>query len=377
MATTVLVEPDPGGHRFQAVANVANVAARTDDVLLLTSKGASTDPAFAAFLGDVDLRVEEVFDSIYPPTAEMAGVVADLCRTSDVSTVVVMDSDITLKRWWYVAPRAFRGVRRPRVVFFVTRYPAKLRLTDWPSWKLRLAKGTLAAAAMATGSLHRAAGFAGRDDMSKGWIVKRTRDPEICTAHSRDRLAIREELGLPTDRRIAGIFGLIARKNVPLVWEAMTRRRIDADLLLAGTFTDELRAWVEAQPATDHGRIIVKDGFLSNEELDKYVAASDVLPLALDLNGPSGIMGKALVAEVPVLAAGSEVVAREVRALDAGEVADGFDADSIGAAFERLLARDPEAPRRSTVPPATAEEFGETVLGVGAARPRRRRRARG
>jgi hypothetical protein len=88
-------------------------------------------------------------------------------------------------------------------------------------------------------------------------------------------------------------------------------------------------------------------------------------------------MGKALVAEVPVLAAGSEVVAREVRALDAGEVADGFDADSIGAAFERLLARDPEAPRRSTVPPATAEEFGETVLGVGAARSRGRRRDRG
>jgi glycosyltransferase involved in cell wall biosynthesis len=307
----------------------------------------------------------------------MARVVADLCRTTDVSTVVVMDSDITLKRWWYVAPRAFRGVRRPRVVFFVTRYPAKLRLTDWPSWKLRLAKGTLAAAAMATGSLHRAAGFAGRDDMSKGWIVKRTRDPEICTAHSRDRLAIREELGLPADRRIAGIFGLIARKNVPLVWEAMTRRGIDADLLLAGTFTDELRAWVDAQPASEHRRIIVKDGFLSNEELDKYVAASDVLPLALDLNGPSGIMGKALVAEVPVLAAGSEVVAREVRALDAGEVADGFDADSIGAAFERLLARDPEAPRRSTVPPATAEEFGETVLGVGAARSRGRRRDRG
>jgi glycosyltransferase involved in cell wall biosynthesis len=377
MATTVLIEPDPGGHRFQAVANVANVAARTDDVLLLTSAGATSEPAFQAFLGDLDLQVEEVFDTIYPPTAVMAAAAADVCRAREVSTLVVMDADITLKRWWYVAPRAFRGVRRPRVVFFVTRYPAKLRLTDLPSWKLRLAKGTLAAAAMATGSLHRAAGFAGRDDMSTGWIVKRTRDPEICTAHSRDRQALRAELGLPADRRIAGIFGLLERKNVPLVWEAMTRRGIDADLLLAGTFTDDLRAWVAAQPPYEHGRILVKDGFLSNEDLDKYVAASDVLPLALDLNGPSGIMGKALVAEVPVLAAGSEVVAREVRALDAGEVADGLDPDSIGAAFERFLARDPGAPRRSTIPPATAEEFGETVLGVGAAaRGRGRRRGR-
>jgi glycosyltransferase involved in cell wall biosynthesis len=366
MATTVLIEPDPGGHRFQAVAHVASVASRTDDILLLTSVGASSDPAFSEFLGGTRLRVEEVFDAIYPPTRAMARAAAQACRTADVSTVVVMDADQSLKRWWYVAPREFRSVRRPRIVFFVTRYPARLQLNDWFSWKLRLSKASLALAAMATRSLHRAAGFAGRDEMAPGWIIKRTRDPEICSAHSRDRASLREELRLPHDRTIAGIFGVISdRKNAPLIWEAMDRGDIDGDLLLAGRLTDDVRTWVASLPPTQRGSILVRDGFLSNEVLDKLVAAVDVVPLALTLNGPSGIMGKALAAEVPVVAAGSEVMAREVVATDAGEVAD-LDADSIAEAILRALARDPSTPRRNTVPPATADEFAEKLLGVDA-----------
>ncbi|MCW2767673.1 MAG: hypothetical protein JWO11_3632 [Nocardioides sp.] len=364
MATTVLVEPDPGGHRFQAVANVASVAARTDEILLLTSVGAQSDPAFAVYLGGVQLRVVEAFDVIHPPTREMAAAVADICRTTEVSTVVVMDADQALKRWWYVAPLALRGLRRPRVVFMLTRYPAKLRVTDRVGWKLRVSKSILAGVAMGTGSLHRVAGFAGRDDMTPGWIVKRTRDPDVCTAHSRDRQTLRAELGLPADRRIAGIFGVISeRKNAPLIWAALESRDIDADLLLAGGLAPEVAAWVASLPPAQRDKVLVRDGFLSNELLDKLVAAVDVVPIALTNNGPSGIMGKALAAEVPVVSAGSEVRARELVATDGGELAD-LDAASIGAAIARVFARDPAAPRRNTIPPATVEEFAENLLGV-------------
>ena len=92
------------------------------------------------------------------------------------------------------------------------------------------------------------------------------------------------------------------------------------------------------------------------------VASVDVVPLAMTLNGPSGIMGKALIADVPVVTAGSVVRAREVQAYDGGEIAE-LDADSIGAAIERALARDPEAPRRSAVKPPTEEEFASVILG--------------
>ena len=143
----------------------------------------------------------------------------------------------------------------------------------------------------------------------------------------------------------------------------MALRGIQADLVLAGGLTPGVAEWVASLPAADHGHVIVRDGFLSNESLDKHVAAVDVVPLALTNNGPSGIMGKAIAAQVPVVTAGSEVRARELGAADAGELAD-LDAESLGAAIERVFDRDPSRPRHSKVPPATAEEFAEMLLGV-------------
>src|SRR3954454_13794095 len=115
-STTVLVEPDPGGHRFGLVADVAAVAARDGNVVLLTSVGATDTEFFRTFLAGAPVEVIERFDHIYPPTQEMAEAVAELCREREVATVAVMDADKTLKRWWYLATKAFRGLpRRPRV----------------------------------------------------------------------------------------------------------------------------------------------------------------------------------------------------------------------------------------------------------------------
>lgn len=365
MPTTILVEPNPGGHRPQAVAIVAAVASRTSDVLVLTSRGSVDSPAFQEYIAHLDLRVEERFTTALPQTREIAREVAAVCRAEEIDKVVLMDADQALKRWWYLAPLAFGTRRRPRVMFMLTRYPAKLKLTDWAGWKIRLPKALLALIAMASGSLHHVAGFAGRDDMSRGWIVKRARDPEVCSAHARDRTVLRMELGLPADRPLVGIFGGVnERKNAPLIWEGMSRCAVDADLLLAGGLTPGVAAWVDdAVAPSAHGRILVRDAFLDNEVLDKMVAAVDVVPLAMTLNGPSGIQGKALAAGVPVVTAGSEVRARELVATDGGEAAE-LDADSIGAAITRVLARDPDEPRRNNVPPATPEEFGETILDV-------------
>lgn len=367
MPVTVLVEPNPSGHRFQAVANVASVASETAEVVLLTSAGARDAEEFVVYLADTPVRVVERLSSIKPATAEVAREVAALLRAEDVTTVVHMDGDQDLKHWWYAAPRAFRGLRKPRVVFMLTRYPARLKLSDRTGWKLRIPKATLAVAAMASGTMHHVAGFAGRDDMAKGWIVRRARDPEICTAHARDRDQLRKELDLPLDRRLVGIYGGISeRKNSKLVFEAMKAEGLDeADLLLAGGVAPEVWAWIDGLPEEDRARVIVRDGFLSNELLDKLVAASDVAPIALTNNGPSGIMGKASAAGVPVVTAGSEVRAKELIATDGGEVADLTPA-SIGAAIRRVFERDPDAPRRNTVPPATAEEFSRNLLGVDA-----------
>ena len=364
---TVLVEPDPHGHRFQAVANVAEVARRTGRVVLLTSVGATATASFPTFLGDAEIEVEECFDQIYPATRDLVAEIARVCREREVASVTVMDADQTLKRWWYLAPPVLRRLpRKPRIVFMVTRYPARVHPTDWTGWKMRVAKATLTVMARATGVLHRAAGFAGRDDTTRGWVIKRVRDPDLCSAHSRDRVAIRDELGLARERRLVGIYGVITvGKNPALIWEALQARGIDADLLLAGSMTPEVADWARSVAPTAHGEVIVRDGFLPDDELDKLVAAADVVPLAMTYNGPSGIMGKALAAGVPVVTAGSKVRARELVATDAGETAE-LTRDALASAIERMLARDPSTPRRNTVPPATAEEFARVLLGLPA-----------
>ena len=365
MPMTVLVEPHPSGHRFQAVANVALLAARTSDVLLLTSVGATASEEFAAYLSDVPIKVEERFAAILPPTREQARAIAQACRAGDVATVVLMDADQALKRWWFVAPRVLRRLpRRPRVVFMLTRYPARLSLTDRTGWKLRLSKAILVLAAMATGSLHRVAGFAGRDDLTRGRLVKRARDPALCLAHSRDRARLRAELGLPGNRSLVGIFGVLTdRKHAPLVLGAIGASGCDADLLLAGRVKPDVAAWLDALPDALRSRVIVRDGFLANATLDALVASVDVVAIAMTNNGPSGIMGKALAAGVPVVSAGSTVRARELAATGNGEAAE-LTAAGLGAALGRILCRGGAPVRPPRVPPATGESFAATLLGL-------------
>lgn len=369
MAVTMLVEPDPGGHRFQAVAHVAEVARRDGPVLLATSVGVQERPEFAEYLADQDIAVHEVFTGHRPPTKAIAQHAAVMSCEQDVARVVVMDADQALKRWWFEAPRAFGLRRRPRIIFMLTRYPAKLRLTDRTGWKLRISKATLALFAMATRTLHRVAGFAGRDDMSPGWLVKRTRDPAVCLGHRRDRIALRDKHGLDQDRAIIGIFGGVSERKFPdLTWEAMQHAGLQADLLLAGGLSKGVAQWVENLEPSPNGQVILRPGFLPNQTLDELIAASDIAALIMTNNGPSGIMGKALAADVPIVTAGSEVRAREAGATGGGEAAE-FTAESIGAALTRALARDPEQPFANEVPLATAEEFSATLLGVPFKRP--------
>jgi hypothetical protein len=364
--TTILVEPDPGGHRFQAVAEVARVALRSGDVVLLTSAGATSTEWFASFLSETPIKVVERFDSIYPPTREMARAVAQLCRGDEAVTVVVMDADQSLKRWWYVAAAEFRGLaRRPRVVFMLTRYIARVELFDHRARLQRTSKAALVLLAMLTRTLSRAAGFAGRDDFSDGLIVKRLRDPAVCSAHARDAATLRRELGLPLERRIVGIIGAIdARKSVPLVHAATVASAGDADLLVAGTVDEQVGDWLAAQPAAVLERMILLPRHLGNEELDQLVAACDVISVVQLNKGPSGIMGKALTAQVPVVTAGSKVRERELRVTHGGLAAD-MTAESIAQALRELYEWDVSRVGGADLPAATAEAFAERLLGVG------------
>lgn len=366
---TLIVEPNPGGHRLEAVSHVVRrVAADGGRSVLLTSHGTSGSAEFRVQLDGLALPVDECFTSPTPHGAELARRIAAGCREHHADTVVVMDGDLALTTWWWHGARQLRGLpHRPRVRYFLTRYPARPGPTDLRHWRLRMAKATLVALARLTGAIDRAAGFAGRDERHRGWLVTRAIDPAICSAHSADRSRLRAELGLPTDRLLVGIFGGInVRKDPPLVLAAVRASGLPADLLMAGPVDEGIRRWLAQLPAGQRERVLVADDFHPNDRLDRYLACADVVALMMTLEGPSGIQGKALAAGVPVVSAGSRTRARELAATGGG-VATRPDAAAVATALRTLLAGAttparamPTAPR-SDLP--TGDTFAAAILG--------------
>jgi hypothetical protein len=362
---TVLVEPDPGGHRFQWVSHVVRGLAGKEDVLLLTSTGATATDAYTNFLAPLEVTAVERFDGIYPSPAEIGRALVEVHEETPIHRWVVMDADQLVKRWWLDAPRPLRGRRHtPYGVLVMTRFPPRI-LPDRHLLWLRSTKSLLTLLAMARGSARRMAYVAGRDQHRQGLLFKRLRDPALCSAHARDRAELRAKAELPQDRRLIGILGLIdVRKNVPLVGEAVFAAGPDVDLLLAGGLSDDVVEWIESLPPERRARVHVRSGFLSDDELDALTACCDVVTIVQQNPGPSGIMGKAQVAGVPVLSAGSHARRREAAALGSG-IHTETTVDAIAAGLRTLLARG-SAP--APVPPGlpTSAEFAQVVLEGGA-----------
>jgi glycosyltransferase involved in cell wall biosynthesis len=372
---TVLVEPNNLGHRLQWVAWVARTALdRGDEVVLVTHRGAQQSTQFHTFLDGFPIEVLEEFDEIEPPITEIGRVLLALHRERHITTWVFLDSDRMLKTWWRVGPRELASrAGGPQAILMMSRCPPRFLWTEPRLLALRLTKTAVSLLALARGRADRIGMVVGRDHMEPGRVLHPARDPAVCTAHSRDRAALRARLGLPADRYLLGILGDISiRKSVPTVFEAALLAGPDVDLLLAGKIDDEMRAWYDALPDDQRSRVRDRFGFLSDDDLDACVAASDVI-VAAHLNpGPSGIMGKAMVAGVPSLTAASRVRRLEVERLDIG-VDTELTAEAMAEGIRRLRARG-DAPRSSAITVPTVEEFAGAVLGdAPALRPAGRR----
>lgn len=361
---TLVVEPNTDGHHFQAVGHVARLALADGPVVLLTSRGARATDDFAIHLGTLTIDVDERLSGTAPTTRELVAAVAAAIARHGADTVVVMDGDVPLKSWWWRAGRAFASLdHRPQVDYFLTRYPARVDPADWRHWRLRIAKAVLVLLGMLTGVIHRASGFASRDESPGGWIVHRAVDPALCSATARDRTRIRDELGLPADRRFVGVFGGInVRKDLPLVLAATLATGPDVDLVLAGPFDDAARAWLAQLSLPERRRVQAVDGCLPDAVLDRYLASADVVALMMTLEGPSGIQGKALAAGVPVVSAGSRTRARELAATGGGIATQQTQAAVATALRAVLAAPDAFVPSADGLP--SAEDFARTILGT-------------
>ncbi|MEM8865022.1 MAG: hypothetical protein AAGF31_05695, partial [Planctomycetota bacterium] len=152
-----------------------------------------------------------------------------------------------------------------------------------------------------------------------------------------DRIAAREQFGLPVDGRAIAVVGLIEkRKGLAALMQAMrdasTRLRPTDRLFLIGPQHPEAQAMLAGEFAdlVAAGRVVMHDRRLSTDEIGHAIRAADVLATCY-LHHPytSSILIAAAAAERPVLGADTGWIGRTIDQFGLGHTCDPFVRESI------------------------------------------------
>jgi glycosyltransferase involved in cell wall biosynthesis len=160
-----------------------------------------------------------------------------------------------------------------------------------------------------------------------------------------------------------GVLGAISeRKNVPLVARALSELSGDVGLLIAGKLSPSSSAEILASAATLRAsgkQVLVVDDFLSDEELDSYIAALDCIVLAHSNEGPSGLLGKATSVGTRLVLAGARSLRNDSEAIPLVAEWVPLTRGDLTAAFQRATAS--AAPNAIRL--GTSNDFGRALLG--------------
>ncbi len=348
----VLIEPNPAGHRlFYVRLLVERLVARNERPALLTSPAALTSPEFGVHLqhwadtGDLEVVLGSPTGPGSRSWRQAYLRVAD--RYAGTSgRVVVPDGDLWLRACVAHAATQLLRRRRARVRLLLMRPPTPGRRTGTALPRMRSGvKTLLACAAVLSGTSVQALRSAGApSDVPRllAWMPQVV-DPVEMPFSVVDRQRLRTRLQLPTDRPICLVAGsLTARKGTGVVleaWETLATHPQAPLLLLAGRTDADVRAQlgdtgVAALRSRDLVR--VRDEYVSDDDLNAYIASADCVVLAYANEAPSGILGKAAVAGASVLAAGSMQVRAEVARLGIGVGVEATAGDIAAGVLEVL-----------------------------------------
>ncbi|MFZ7086696.1 glycosyltransferase [Curtobacterium sp. RRHDQ10] len=277
-----------------------------DDVTLLTRSEARSAPQWDFLRTALKEGLKVVDESDF--SSANIGAIADRLGCD---VVTVPDADrfvLTL-----FGPRRWRG--RALLVCLIMRSVSQPRRSQLLTRSITMIRR----------SIFWAAGRAGRvrvvflrsalvppDDERGRWAV----DPIEFVATRQHAARYREAVGIGPAKRVFAVVGALdERKNVPLIVEALAGANLpDLVLLLAGRIADSARSSIDASVRSGRAEgleIVVDDRVLPDADLDSAVLAADCLVLAYSNEGPSGILGKAMVAGIPVIAAGAQSLRRD------------------------------------------------------------------
>lgn len=193
--------------------------------------------------------------------------------------------------------------------------------------------------------------------------VTTTYDPVKYREHIPQETA-RRRLNLPLECRIWSILGAIdPRKGTDLAVAAVSQLGADDVLLIAGKIEHSSEAEISSTAAVrlkQEGRLIVRRGYLSDEELVLHTYASTALLLPYSTSMGSGILLLGAASGVPMMSAGETLVAEAISQYGLGRVAP-FNAESF-ADILRLEAANPTTPPMLPLP--SDSTFFDSLVGI-------------
>lgn len=158
-----------------------------------------------------------------------------------------------------------------------------------------------------------------------------------------DRAEARARLGAPSDARIIASAGRMdSRKGSDLLIRAFLRmpRAADDRLLLVGPVDAAVRDLLagEARAAVESRAILVRDAFVSDEELLATFIAGDVVAVPYRLSHTSsGIATRAVAAGRPVVGPDRGFLGTMIERFGLGAGCDVENLDALGATLRRML----------------------------------------
>ena len=154
-----------------------------------------------------------------------------------------------------------------------------------------------------------------------------------------DRMALRRELGLGERPMILTVAGLIPRKGVHHILQALARpgQRTDFDLVICGDGPERGRLEALTAQLGLTGRVVFT-GQVDRKTIPKYFAACDVFVLASVVEAAGNVLFEAMSAGRPVVCTNSGGPQEYVRNGETGYVVPVGDVDALASRIRQLLA---------------------------------------
>lgn len=352
----VVVEPNPGGHRLFYVRVLAEQAARRGfGVVLLTAAGAVEGPEFAVHLrglvasGVLEVRVAPALSSRtwgWKRLLAARRALRLLPRETgkSVQAVLIPDGDrqllpaAVLLRPWLHTSTVSALVMRPQFSDRSGLGPAVRGAAKFAVVNAVTLLGVRVFFLRPAGTSH--------DQMGSMDVT----DPVQVVRPVKTRAVVRRELGVgPRELVLTVAGGIDARKNPGMIVAAvaMLDPRLQPTVAMVGSLSAAARAEIAASGCPAAGLRII-DGYLSDEDLDRWLYATDIVIVAHSNDGASGILARAVALGTRAVVAGSPTLTRLAEGVEGLEVAE-LDPGSIAASITRLAGRSPSVPTGSAI----------------------------